>query len=786
MMPRWRFYLIGIILVLLPCHFLQLASAQITHPLEVDALQAVRRALNDTGKNLNSWKKTDPCVSNWTGVICLMDPNDGYLHVQELRLLNMKLSGKLAPALGLFSHMTVLNFMWNNLTGSIHKEIGNLITLKLLLLSGHQISGPIPDELGFLSNVTILNLDSNNISGPLPKTLANMTSAGHFHLNNNSISGQIPLELSALPQLLHFRLDNNNLSGYLPQEFSRMPNLRILQFDNNNFEGTEIPNSYKNMPKLVKLSLRNCRLQGTIPDLSSIPNLLYLDLSSSQLTGSIPTNKLANNITTIDLSNNMLTGPIPSNFSGFTHLQRFSLENNNLSGSVPSNIWQNVNFRTNATLTLDFQNNSLTNVSGTIDPPSNVTIRLQGNPICAHGFDIVQFCGPNIGDDEVSGTSNNTSNPTCHPRSVRQVCIWNRLLPASVLCPLELISSSICGLPILVDHYLLITIINDLPKSITHFHVILEDQKWGMSKGAVIGIVLGSIAGLIAISLVILFIFYKKKSKHKQEVSKKQSIAKIPIKAASVKGFSFTELEKATSGFKILSRLHHRNLISLVGYCDEEGEQMLVYEFMPNGSVHDLLYGRFRNPMSFAMRLHIALGSAKGIVYLHNEADPPIIHRDIKANNIFSDSKFTAKVSNFGISKLAPVPTDSGGEGHVFTVVRGTPMNSACQSGMMYSVIDNGMGPYSSECLKRFMPLALKCCEDDTERRSLMLEVVRELKNLSSMLLESETILIDSDISTSGIPTSSLYSERNSYVSGDFPEARSGLVSGVVPTIRPR
>ncbi|XP_031271567.1 probable LRR receptor-like serine/threonine-protein kinase At5g37450 [Pistacia vera] len=131
-MPRWRFSLIGIILVLLPCHFLQLASAQITHPLEVNALQAVRRALKDTGKNLNSWKKTDPCVSNWTGVICLMDPNDGHLHVQELRLLNMKLSGKLAPSLGLFSHMTVLNFMWNNLTGSIPKEIGNLITLKLL------------------------------------------------------------------------------------------------------------------------------------------------------------------------------------------------------------------------------------------------------------------------------------------------------------------------------------------------------------------------------------------------------------------------------------------------------------------------------------------------------------------------------------------------------------------------------------------------------------------------------------------------------------------------------
>ncbi|KAJ0089277.1 hypothetical protein Patl1_31604 [Pistacia atlantica] len=401
---------------LLPCHFLQLASAQITHPLEVDALQAVRRALNDAGKNLNSWKKTDPCVSNWTGEICLMDPNDGYLHVQEL------------------------NFMWNNLTGSIPKEIGNLITLKLLLRSANQISGPIPDELGSLSNVTILNHDSNNISGPLPKTLANMTTAGHFHLNNNSISGQIPPELSALPQLLHFLLDNNNLSGYLPQEFSRMPNLRILQFDNNNFEGTEIPNSYKNMPKLVKL-----------------------DLSSNQLTGSIPTNKLANNITTIDLSNNMLTGPIPSNFSGFTHLQRLSLENNNLTGSVPSNIWQNVNFRANATLTLDFQNNSLTNVSGTIDPPSNVTIRLQGNPVCtsASEFNIVQFCGPNIRDDEVSGTSNNTSNPTC----LLQSCLASLYMEYVPESP----ASCFCALPLGVDVRLKSPSMSDFPPYMNAF-----------------------------------------------------------------------------------------------------------------------------------------------------------------------------------------------------------------------------------------------------------------------------------------------------------------------------
>ena len=80
-------------------------------------------------------------------------------------------------------------------------------------------------------------------------------------------------------------------------------------------------------------------------------------------------------------------------------------------------------------------------------------------------------------------------------------------------------------------------------------------------------------------------------------------------------------------------------------------------------------------PLSFAMRLTIALGSAKGILYLHTEADPPIFHRDIKASNILLDSKYTAKVADFGLSRLAPIPDIEGAvPAHVYTVVKGTPV----------------------------------------------------------------------------------------------------------------
>ncbi|KAM1204952.1 hypothetical protein ACFX2G_005920 [Malus domestica] len=271
----------------------------ITHPAEVTALRAINGSLVDPNKNLGNWNQGDPCTANWTGVLCYNTTlDDGYHHVQELQLLNM------------------------NLSGSLSTELGRLSYMKILLLNGNQLSGPLPEELGYLPNLDRIQIDQNQISGPLPKSFANLNKTKHFHMNNNSISGQIPPELSKLPSLVHFLLDNDDLSGYLPPEFSELPNLLILQVDNNNFHGSIIPDSYSNMSKLLKLSLRNCNLQGPIPDLSRIPDLGYVDLSSNQLNGSLPQGKLSDKITTINLSNNILTGRIPGNFSDLPNLQR--------------------------------------------------------------------------------------------------------------------------------------------------------------------------------------------------------------------------------------------------------------------------------------------------------------------------------------------------------------------------------------------------------------------------------------------------------------------------------
>ncbi|RVW56398.1 putative LRR receptor-like serine/threonine-protein kinase [Vitis vinifera] len=934
----------------------------------------------------------------------------------------MHLSGTLSPELGRLSYMQILDFMWNNITGSIPKEIGNITTLELLLLNGNKLTGSLPEELGNLPNLDRIQIDQNQISGSIPRSFANLNKTKHFHMNNNSISGQIPSELSRLPELVHFLLDNNNLSGYLPPEFSEMPKLLIVyvlflpwifteqcvpqphgtenllnknrstggmelsdninnlkflrddkamqtaglaegmeseqtedQLDNNHFNGS-IPASYSNMSKLLKLSLRNCSLQGEIPDLSKIPYLGYLDLSSNQLNGTIPPGRFSENITTM------------------------SLENNSLSGTVSSSIWQNRTSNGNETYVVDFQNNDLSNISGTLDLPLNVTVRLYGNPLCTNES-LVQFCGS---QSEEENDTLNPVNSTVDCTAVRcplyyeispaslEICLcaapllvgyrlkspgfsnflayqnmfeyyltsglslnldqlkidsveWEKgprlkmyfkLFPDDVNNSSEFNSSEVLRIrgmftgwnipdsdvfgPYELINFTLTDIYKDGLSQILISHdiirfraglnaydystmavsiVIGSSSSSGISTGALVGIILGTIAVAVTLSAIGFLLILKNRLKKYHTISRRRKSTRISIKIDGVKDFTYGEMALATNNFndsaevgqggygkvykgiladgtvvaikraqegslqgqkeffteiELLSRVHHRNLVSLIGYCDEEVEQMLVYEFMPNGTLRDhLSAAKSKEPLSFAMRLSIALGSSKGILYLHTEANPPIFHRDVKASNILLDSKFIAKVADFGLSRLAPVPDIEGSTpAHVSTVVKGTPgyldpeyflthkltdksdvyslgvvflelltgmhpishgknivreVNVSYQSGMIFSVIDNRMGSYPSECVEKFVKLALKCCQEDTDARPSMAQVVRELENIWLMMPESDTKTTESLITEPGkliSPPSSSTPTKNPYVSSDI--SGSELVSGVVPTIAPR
>lgn len=941
-------YVFGVFL----CCLLLPGAAQVTHPSEVDALMAVKSRLVDPMKHLRNWNKGDPCLSNWTGIFCTdRTGSDGYFHVQEIQLLNMNLSGTLAPELGQLSQLQILDFMWNNMTGGIPKEIGYISPLRLLLLNGNKLTGSLPDELGYLSRLNRLQLDENEITGQVPKSFANLSTVRHIHLNNNSLTGEIPPELSTISTLLHLLLDNNNLSGSLPSEFSSLPELRILQLDNNNFNGSDIPPSYANFSTLVKLSLRNCSLRGSIPDLSSIRSLKYLDLSLNHLTGSIPSNKLPDNMTTIDLSDNNLDGSIPSSFSDLHVLQKLSLENNFLNGSIPASIWQKMPFSTNATLFIDLRNNLLSNITGDLNPPLNVTLRLGGNPICrsTNIVNIGGFCGSGSGEDMLS---NYTSSPVDCPK---QSCpIFYEYVPKSpLLCfcaaPLwigyRLKSPSFSFFPPYAQAFgIYLTSSLDLdtyqgsiesysfegrrlrmylklypkvsnhsnsfdqsevqrirgiftswrfpgtnffgPYELLNFTLLgpysnmnFENANPGISKGILAAIILGAIVSAVATTAICTILIAKRRTRYQRLLSKNRLSAKISMRIDNVKTFSFKEVALATENFdisckvgqggygqvykgtlsnkttvaikraeegslqgekeflneiKLLSRLHHRNLVSLVGYCDEEGEQMLVYEYMPNGTLRDWLSAKAKGSLNFCTRLRIALGSAKGILYLHTEADPPVFHRDIKASNILLDSKLSAKVADFGLSRLAPALEEEGSvPQYVSTIVRGTPgyldpeyllthqltdksdvyslgvvflelltgmhpishgknivreVNLAHKSGTVSDIIDSRMGVYPSDCAEKFATLALNCCNDKPEKRPSMLEVVRELELILKMMPETETVSSEfiSSQSSKSMSTSSSYSNRGQTGSSSNVYGSDNLISDATLTLSPR
>lgn len=149
---------------------------------------------------------------------------------------------------------------------------------------------------------------------------------------------------------------------------------------------------------------------------------------------------------------------------------------------------------------------------------------------------------------------------------------------------------------------------------------------------------------------------------HKGVLTNGKVVAIKQLKAGSGQGEREFQAE-----IEIISQVHHRHLVSLVGYCTFGSQRLLVYEFVPNKTLEFHLHGKDRPVMNWPTRMKIALGSARGLAYLHEDCQPKIIHRDIKSANILLDDSFEAKVADFGLAKHS-LDTDT----HVSTRVMGT------------------------------------------------------------------------------------------------------------------
>ncbi|XP_065855226.1 LRR receptor-like serine/threonine-protein kinase RPK2 [Euphorbia lathyris] len=533
------------------------------------------------------------------------DPSSAYLSL----FANKAQAGKAVLSLAQDGEIVVLhNFGGNNFTGSLQAM-------------------PIAHErLGKQTAYAFLAED-NKLAGSFPGTLftkCDDLSKMILNVSNNKMSGQIPVDFGTMCRSLKL-LDasSNQIIGVIPPSIGKLVSLVSLNLSWNLLQG-QIPTSLSQMKSLKYLSLAGNKINGTIPfRLGELRSLEVLDLSSNMFSGEIPNNlvKLIN-LTALLLNDNKLSGQIPSGLANVTMLSAFNVSFNNLSGPLPlsnnlmkcSSVLGNPYLRPCPVFSLTVP---------TPDPGS--AAQSQGYPVSPPT------------QSQKSGTSGFNS--------IEIASIASASAIVSVLLALIVLffytrkwspRSKIMG-----STRKEVTVFTDIGVPITFENVVRATASFNASN------CIGN-GGFGAT--------------YKAEVSPGVLVAIKRLAVGRCQG-----MQQFHAEIKTLGRLHHPNLVTLIGYHASETEMFLIYNYLPGGNLEKFIQERPTRAVDWRVLHKIALDIARALAYLHDQCVPRVLHRDVKPSNILLDDDFNAYLSDFGLARLLGTS-----ETHATTGVAGT------------------------------------------------------------------------------------------------------------------
>ncbi|KQK19388.1 hypothetical protein BRADI_1g47990v3 [Brachypodium distachyon] len=624
-------------------------------------------------------------------------------NLSSLRVFHVegnRLHGSIPADIGRkFPTMDDFSLANNRFTGRIPSSLSNLTNLTSLQLSLNGFTGLVPRDLGKLQRLQILYLDDNLLDADdrdgweFITSLANCSQLQQLSLSYNSFRGQLPssvVNLSATLQYLY--LSDSNMSGSIPQDISNLVGLSILDFSNTSISGA-IPESIGKLANMVQLDLYRTRLSGLIPSLGKLRSLYLLDLSANyKLNGSIPKEIFMHSLSlSLNLSYNALSGPIPSDVGKLVNLNQLILSGNQLSSQIPDTIG---NCAVLESLLLDenmFEGSipqSLKNMKGL------QILNLTGNKLSDGIPDALSSIGAL---KELYLAHNNLSGVI--PGSLQKLTslllfdasfndLQGEVPNGGIFGNLTAISingnTKLCGgIPQL-----------RLNPCSTH---PVSGRGNDSSKSLVISLATTGAVLLLVSAIVTIWKYTGQKSQtpptiieeHFQRVpyqallrgtygfaesnllgkGRYGSVYKCTLegenKPVAVKVFNLLESGSSRSfeaECEALRSVRHRCLIKIITCCssiDNQGQDFkaLVIDLMPNGSLDGWLHPKYsistlNNTLSLAQRLDIAVNVMDALDYLHNHCQPPIVHCDVKPSNILLAEDMSARVGDFGISRI--------------------------------------------------------------------------------------------------------------------------------------